>query len=371
LSGSPENISEIVELIRPEIKELSGYSAHTSPDTLKGKIATRNIIKLDANENPYGCSPRVLQALADCDKWYTYPDAGQTRLRRQLQEYTGVDAECIVAATGSGELLDDILCLFLEPGDEVINCIPTFDLYRMRTLVNGGRPVAIPRSDGFAVDVGAVKAAITPKTKMIVLSNPNNPTGNITPEQALLELADTGVPLLIDEAYCEFSGATVVPLVARYRNIMVLRTFSKWAGLAGLRIGYGIFSPPIAGYLRKIKLPYNVNMAALVAVEESLKDRDYLMDRVRAIVDERERMFDALSRLEWLQPFPSQANYIFCAVLKGSARELHRKLEAMGILVRYFDQPLLQNSIRISVGKAEHTDAVLNALQRLEGEING
>ncbi|MBA7676786.1 Histidinol-phosphate aminotransferase [subsurface metagenome] len=170
----------------------------------------------------------------------------QTRLRQQLQEYTGVEADRIVAATGSGELLDDILCLFIESGDEVINCIPTFDMYRFRILVNGGKLVNIPRDDDYAVDIKAVKAAITPKTKLIILANPNNPTGNVTPEKEILELADTGVPLLVDEAYYEFYGQSVIPLVKQYQNLMVLRTFSKWAGLAGLRIGYGIFPPKIA-----------------------------------------------------------------------------------------------------------------------------
>jgi len=371
LFGSPDNTREIEKLVRPEMVALGGYSAHKSPETLAKKISPGRVIKLDANENPYGCSPRVLPALAEYKNWYIYPDAGQTSLRRQLQEYAGVDAGYIVAATGSGELLDDILCLFLEPGDEVINCVPTFDLYRMRTMINGGKLVTVPRGDDFAVDVGAVKSAITARTKMIILANPNNPTGNVTCTEDILELADTGTPLLVDEAYYEFCGETVSPLVGKYPNLMVLRTFSKWAGLAGFRVGYGIFTPEIAGYLLKIKLPYNVNVAALVAVQESLKDRDYLMDRVKAIINERERLFDGLKKLKWLHPYPSRANYIFCSVLAGSARELHRKLEDKGILVRYFDQAFLQNSIRISVGKPEHTDALLEALQGLEGEING
>jgi histidinol-phosphate aminotransferase len=146
---------------------------------------------------------------------------------------------------------------------------------------------------------------------------------------------------------------------------MVLRTFSKWAGLAGLRIGYGIFPPEVAGYLMKIKLPYNVNVAALVAARESLNDIDYLKGNVKAIIAERERLFEELKELEWLRPFPSQANFIFCLVLNGRAKELWQKLQRKGILVRYFDQPLLQNSIRISVGKPEDTDALIKALQEI------
>jgi len=148
---------------------------------------------------------------------------------------------------------------------------------------------------------------------------------------------------------------------------MVLRTFSKWAGLAGLRVGYGLFPPKIADYLLRIKIPYNVNVAALVAVQESLKDIDYLMDRVKAIITEREKLLGELKKLAWLKPFPSQANFILCSVLKGKARELHQKLQNKGILVRYFDQPLLRDYIRISVGKPEHTDALIKALREIGG----
>ena len=155
-------------------------------------------------------------------------------------------------------------------------------------------------------------------------------------------------------------------MVSQYKNLMVLRTFSKWAGLAGLRVGYGIFPPEVANYLSRIKPPYNVNAAALVAVQESLKDIDYLLDKVKAIVAERDRLFGELKKLKWLKPFPSQANFILCSVLNGKASELQQKLQDKGILVRYFDTPLLRNYIRISVGKPEHTDALIKALKELE-----
>ncbi|MBL7126898.1 MAG: histidinol-phosphate transaminase [Dehalococcoidales bacterium] len=364
---------DIVKLIRPELQSLGGYSAHTSPETLAGKVdvPAERIIKLDANENPYGCSPRVPRALSEYQKWSIYPDAAQARLRRQLQGYVGVDASRIVAACGSGELLDDILCLFIRPGDEVINCIPTFDMYRTRTIINGAELINVPRDDNYAVEIGAVKAAITPKTKLIILANPNSPTGTVTTEKDISTLLETGVPVLVDEAYYEFCGKTVVPLVDRYPNLMVLRTFSKWAGLAGLRVGYGIFPPEIASYLIKIKLPYNVSVAALVAVQESLEDVDYLMEKVKAIIAERERLFQELRKIDWLKPFPSQANFIFCSVQKGDAGGLRQRLQQKGILVRYFDQPLLQNSIRISVGRPEDTDTLVKVLQELGEEING
>ncbi|RLC62142.1 MAG: histidinol-phosphate transaminase [Chloroflexi bacterium] len=361
----------IEQLIRPEVLTLSGYSPSKSPDTLEGKVEVpvKDIIKLDANENPYGCSPRVYQALATYPPFNVYPDSGQTELRESLSGYVGVGSERIVASGGSNQLIDLLIRLFVGPGDEVIHLIPTFDIYRFSTQIHGGSLVEVPRDKDFAVNVKAVKAAISRKTKIIFLANPNNPTGNITPQKDIIEIVATGVPVVVDEAYYEFSGETVVPLVDQYENLMVLRTFSKWAGLAGLRVGYGIFPPRVADYLLAIKIPYGVNTAALIAVRESLKDTDYLQDRVKAIVSERERLFNELQKLKWLKPCPSQANFIFCSVL-GKAGELQQKLQNKGILVRYFDRPLLRDFIRISVGKPEHTDALIKALREIEEERN-
>jgi len=260
------------------------------------------------------------------------------------------------------------LRLFVEPGDEVINCPPTFAMFRFFIELNRGISVEVPRDANFAVNVSVIKAAITQKTKLILLATPNNPTGTIVPRQDILELLDTGLPVLVDEAYYEFTGQTVAPLVSRYKNLMVLRTFSKWAGLAGLRIGYGLFPAKIADCLLRIKEPYSINVAALVAVRESLGDIDYLMDRVKAIVAERERLFGRLQKLGWLRPYPSQANFILCLVLDGRASQLQQKLETRGILVRYFDQPFLQNCVRISVGKPEDSDVLIKALQEIGGK---
>jgi len=208
-----------------------------------------------------------------------------------------------------------------------------------------------------------VKSAISKKTKLICLANPNNPTGNLTPKEDIFELLDTGIPLLLDEAYYEFSGETLVGLVGKRDNLMVLRTFSKWAGLAGLRVGYGLFPARIADYLLTIKMPYNVNVAALVAVEESLKDVDYLMQTVKKIIAERARLIAELRKIDWLKTYPSQANFVLCELLRGDAKALRQRLQDKGILVRYFDQPQLKNFIRISVGKPEHTDALIKALR--------
>ncbi len=366
-SGSSEGIQR---LVRSDLVSFGGYAASKSPKTLMGKtnVPVEDIIKLDANENPYGCSPRVSKALATCPDMNIYPDSGQLELRKLLEDYTGVSAKHIVAGAGSDQLIDLILRLFLEPGDEVINLVPTFAMFRFFTELSGGTAVEVPRDENFAVNVSAVKKAITKKTKLILLATPNNPTGTLIPREDILKLLDSGLPLLVDEAYYEFSEETVAPLVGKYQNLMVLRTFSKWAGLAGLRIGYGLFPTNVADNLLRIKEPYCVNVAALVAVRESLKDVDCLMGRVKALITERERLFSELKKLKWLKPFPSQANFILCLVLAG-ARQLQQELENRGILVRYFDEPLLRDCIRISVGRPEENDILFETLNELGGGI--
>ena len=357
-------------MIRSDLAAFGGYVPSKALELLseRVKMPINGITKLDANENLYGCSPKVNEALGGYPYFNIYPDANQTEMRRMLEGYVGVSAEHIVAGSGSDQLIDLIIRLFVGPGDEVINCVPTFDIFRVSTRLCNGKLVEVRRDEEYRVDVKAVKKAITKKTKMILLANPNNPTGTPTPQEDILELVETGVPVLADEAYVEFSGETVTPLVPKYENLLVLRTFSKWAGLAGLRVGYGIMHPKVANYLQSIKMPYNVNIAARVAVRESLKDIDYLMEKVKAIVAERERLFEELTKLDWVKPFPSKANFVFCHVLNGKAAQIQQALEKRGILIRYFDLPLLQNSLRISVGRPDHTNALLKALKEVGGD---
>ena len=359
----------IEKLIRKELLSFGGYSAATSPETLEGKIdvATEDIIKIDANENPYGCSPRVNKALARYKQFNIYPDDGQEKLRAMLAGYADVDAKYIVAGNGSNQLIDLLIRLLVNKGDEVINCTPTFGIYSFSTKLCNGTLVDVPRYDDFNIDIAGLKSAINKKTKLIFVTNPNNPTGNLTPKKDIIELLDTGVPVVVDEAYYEFSRQTILPLVAKYENLIVLRTFSKWAGLAGLRVGYGIFPPEIADFILRIKIPYNVNVAALVAVAESLKDVDYLMASVQKLIDERKRLLTRLQKIDWLTVYPSQSNFILCRMRGIDAKELHKKLQEKGILVRYFDQPRIKDCIRFSVGKPEHTDALIKTLRKIGG----
>jgi histidinol-phosphate aminotransferase len=267
---------------------------------------------------------------------------------------------------GSDELIDLILRLFLKSGDEVINCPPTFGMYHFSTDVCGGRLVDVPRTEDFALDTAGIKKALTRKTKVIFVASPNNPTGNTATKKEIMELVDTGRIVVVDEAYCEFSNVTVANSVASYPNLIVLRTFSKWAGLAGLRIGYGFFPIEIANYLMKIKQPYNANAAAQVAVLASLADIEYLRLNVMKIVMERGRLFGKLKELDWLKPYPSRANFVLCSLPAGKGKEIWQHLRRKGIFARYFDTPRLEDCLRISVGRPEDTDVLVKALKEVK-----
>jgi histidinol-phosphate aminotransferase len=357
----------IEKYIRPELKRFKGYSACKSTELIAARlgIAPSKVVKLDANENNYGPSPRVTKALRDYNEYHIYPDAAQTELRELLSKYTGMPCEQIVAGSGSDQLIEVLVKLFAAPGDEIINMTPTFAMYRFYSDLNGVKVVEVPRDADFHIDVAGVIKAVTPRTKLVFLANPNNPSGTITSHEDIIELAKTGLPLVVDEAYYEFTGDTVIPLMKEFPNLLVLRTFSKWAGLAGLRVGYGIFPGVVANHLHAVRDPYNVNVAAVVAVRQSFQDIDYLIGNVKKIVDERERLFDALCDIKWLRPYPSRSNFILCDVLKGSAMELQKKLEDRGVLVRYFAEPQLSNCLRFSVGRPEEDDTLVNALKEV------
>lgn len=358
---------ELKKYIRKELLSFGAYSSPVASDAQaeEAGVSLNKIIKIDQNENLYGPSPRVSRALAKYKTFNIYPDAEQTAFRKQISEYTGVSPDGIVGANGSNQLLDIITRLFVGEGDGVINFAPTFDIYRFSTQICGGELIEIQRDEKFAVDVKAIRKAVDKKTKLIFLANPNAPTGNLTPQKDIVEILDLGLPTCIDEAYYEFSGLTVVPLMKKYPNLMIVRTFSKWAGLAGLRIGYGLFPTDIAELIHRIKIPYNINVAALAAVQESMEDLAYLMERVKTIVAERDRLYAGLKKTSWLRPYPSKANFILCKLLKGSAADLQEQLQKKGILVRYFAKPRLENCIRLSIGRTEHTDIILNTLRKI------
>ena len=356
-------------LIRPDIADMAPYTPIVPFDVLSQRlgIPAEDIIKLDANENPYGPSPRVYEALADEIYYHIYPDPDSSSLRQALSEYIGVEATHIVAGHGADELIDLIIRLFIAPGDAVINCPPTFGMYRFDTELNGGSIIDIARKEDFSLDPEAVVdlAANNRNAKLVFITSPNNPDGGILGEACLQELLQLPLIVVLDEAYIEFAGGSRANWVLEHENLIVLRTFSKWAGLAGLRVGYGIFPHWILSHLFKIKQPYNVNVAGVAAALASLSDVSRLRENVRKIVAERGRLYAALQAFDFLEPYPSEANFILSRVLGREAAELKATLAERGVLIRYFDTPGLRNHVRISVGTPSQTSVLLEVLSTL------
>ncbi len=349
--------------VRHDLRSFPPYQAMVSPGALPGdaRAANGEVIKLDGNENVYGCSPRVQAALATFSRYHIYPDADQRDLRAALATYTGLDAAHLIVGSGSDELIDLLFRLVLNAGDNVISASPTFGMYEVNTTLCGGKLLDVPRDADYRVNPGAILEAITPQTKAIILACPNNPTGTPTPRRDIETLLEAGRLVIADEAYFEFSGQTVADLVPAHENLVVLRTFSKWAGLAGLRVGYGLMSPALVQRLMAIKPPYNVNVAANVAALESLKDQPHLKHTVALLVKERERLNAKLGEIAFLKPVPSVANFILCRVIGRDARQLQLGLRKKGIYIRYYRE--LPEFVRISVGTPEHTDLLIQSLK--------
>lgn len=358
------NSDDINNLIRKCIKQMKAYTPVDPAELLHARagVPVEQTSKLDGNENPYGCSPRVQKALSQFQAFNRYPDPEQREVRKALSKYTGIKPENIVAGAGSDDLIDIILRLFIEPGDKVINCPPTFGMYPFSTSIAGGETVSVPRRADFSLDIEGIKNAADDRSRIIFIASPNNPSGNQSTEKEITALLDLNLVVVVDEAYVEFSGNSLIQLVPKYDGLIVLRTFSKWAGIAGLRAGYGICPANIAAELMKIKQPYNINLAAHVAIMESLQDIEYLQGTVRAMVSERDRLFKALGQFEWLKPYPSTSNFILCSVLGRNARDVYLGLQKRGIFIRYFETPELKDCIRISAGTPQDTDRVIAAL---------
>jgi histidinol-phosphate aminotransferase len=329
--------------------------------------APQDIIKLDANENPYGPSPGVRAALADLQYAHIYPDPESRILRSALARFTGVPSELLVAGAGADELLDLTMRLFLLPGDGILNCPPTFGMYSFDAAIAGARVVTAPRTAGFGLDVDAISEAVElHRPKLVFVTCPNNPDGGWVDDADLERVLALPVVVVLDEAYVEFAGIerSRIRRVQELGNLIVLRTFSKLAGLAGLRIGYGAFPASLMPHLWKIKQPYNVSVAASTAALAALDDWSWLEERVELIVAERSRLTEMLREVPYLEPYPSQANFVLCRVVGRNARVLKLALEQQGILIRYFNKPGLRDHVRFTVGKPEHTDALAEALAK-------
>ncbi|MCL5995178.1 MAG: histidinol-phosphate transaminase [Chloroflexi bacterium] len=364
----------VEEMIAPHLRDMQPYTPIVPFDVLTKRLGVTRaqIVKLDANENPYGPSPRALQALAGADVLHIYPDPDQTTLREAISGFIGVPIEHILCGAGVDEVIDLIGRAFIQPGDAVIDLPPTFGMYKFEADIVNATYVTVPRRADFSVDVEAIKQVVAhqpsgSRPKLLFVANPNNPDGCMLADRDLDELLDLPLVVVLDEAYIDFSAYPSRAGWVRERgNLIVLRTFSKLAGLAGVRVGYGVFPQNVIQHLWKIKQPYTPNVAGSIAAIAALSDPEYLQEVVRRIVSERERMGELLSELGWLHVYPSQANFLLCRVRDRDARQLKLGLEQHGILVRYFDRDGLRDCIRISVGRPEETDRLLATLRELE-----
>lgn len=357
--------------IRRDIAAMAPYQAIAPFEVLSEQLGRpiEAIDKLDANENPYGPHPAVVDRLAQLEHIHIYPDPESRRLRGALALWTRVPFELLLVGAGADDLIDLAMRLLLERGDSIITCPPTFGMYAFNAGLNGARVVAIDRRPDLSLDLAAlVEAVERERPKMVLLAHPNNPDGGPISRPELDALLQLSTIILLDEAYVEFAHdrASHLPEVAKHSNLIVLRTFSKWAGLAGLRVGYGAFPAALVPHLWKIKQPYNVSVAATEAALVSLDHWADLAAIGRQIVAERERLAGMLEGIAFLEPYPSQANFILCRVTGRAARQVKGELLKHGIVVRYFDTRALSDHIRISVGKPGQSDRLIEALKRME-----
>jgi histidinol-phosphate aminotransferase len=358
--------------VRAHLLRLAPYTPIEPFEVISARLgrAPEDIVKLDANENPYGPPPEVLAALGAMRFPHVYPDPETRALRAALAAWHGVDAARLLVGCGADELIDLLMRVVLDPGDAVIDCPPTFTMYRFDADVNAARVLRVPRGPGFALDVPGIAAAVAAHApKVVFLTSPNNPDGSLISDAELEAVLALPVLVVLDEAYIEFAGvpSRISWVGAARPNLAVLRTFSKCAALAGLRVGYGAFPPGLSEYMWAAKQPYNVSAAAEVAALAALSNMPYLDDVRDRLVAERGRLAAGLAAVPFLEPAPSAANFVLCRVTDGrDARGLRDALaERYGIMVRHYATAELSGYVRVSVGKPEHTDALLAALAEL------
>jgi histidinol-phosphate aminotransferase len=362
---------DIKSLFSPHLERLEAYEP---PDwEAVAERANRlpyQLIRLDANENPYGPSPGVIEALARFEGYGFYPD--YRALARATAHYAGTGVENIVLGSGGDEIIDLAVRLFVALGEGAIVCPPAFSMYAISTEAHRGQVLSVPRGKDFSLDVAGIEALSErsepgTRPKLLFVTTPGNPDGGTVPVETIQRLLRLPSAVVVDEAYIEFGGETVIPLLADHPNLLVLRTFSKWAGMAGLRLGYAVTSPEIAAAMARLQPPYNVNAAAIVAALATFEDMAYSRESIARIVAERERLQGALAGLPGVEPLPSQANFILCRLKGRTGQELADALAEQGILVRSFSAPDLADAVRISVGRPDQNDALLAALHSILG----
>ncbi len=351
--------------VTPAIDTLRPYVPGKPPEELEREQGIRSALKLASNESALGCSPRVAEALAAAmGRVHRYPDAAAYRLRGVLSERLGVAPSQLVFGNGSNELIELVLATFCTPEHHVIFGEPSFVVYRSAALARNLSFAAVPLERGH-YDLEAFKRAVQPNTRVVLIANPNNPTGTYVPRDELVEFLAWLPPHVItclDEAYFEYATARDFPdgvaLLQRFPHLIVLRTFSKAYGLAALRAGYAACSELFADYLNRLRAPFNLNEFAQVAALAALDDSDFLARNVELNASQRERLSAALSALG-LTVLPSQTNFVWCRAETGEL-DWGAQLLQRGIIVRPFSAD--GRTLRITVGHAAENDRLLQAL---------
>lgn len=362
-----KDLQAIVEsLARPEVLGLTPYTAGRPIAEVERELGLTGAIKLASNENPLGPSPRAVEAMREAlAEVHRYPEGGCPFLREALALQLDVQPACLVFGNGSNELLELLARAFLSSGDEAVMAEPTFLIYRKLCQAVGCGVRAVPLRD-FVHDLEAMGRAVGPRTKLVFVSNPNNPTGTAVAPQAFEAFWDRISPeviVVIDEAYREFlpPGLRPDPLAAirAGRLVLTLRTFSKVYGLAGLRIGYGVGPAPLMAVLDRVRQPFNVNVLAQVAARAALADEAHVKATVRTNEEGRRTLQEAFTTRGF--PFiPSVANFVLVRV--GEGRTVSDALLRQGVIVRSMEAFGLPEWIRVSIGTSAENERFLKAL---------
>jgi histidinol-phosphate aminotransferase len=355
-------VMDINNLIRQEIRGQDGYHA--------GTVSCR--IKLDANESPFTLSPSLKDALFEAMKGVSfnrYPDPGSPVIRERFARHYGVDPEMVMIGNGSDELIQILCTVLMNEKSTVMAPVPTFVMYRIIAM-NAGRVVmeAPLETPDFDLDVGAMLDRTgSASPALVFLSYPNSPTGNCFNEKKVETIvAHSKGIVVIDEAYGNFSGKTLLPLLEKYDNLVVLKTLSK-VGLAAMRVGFLIGRSSFVRELDKVRLPYNINSLSQIAAGFYLDHHAFFMDQVAEVVRRRHDLCEALKSIKGIHPYPTDANFILfrCDV---DSDVIHRKLIENGILIKNLNSSrVLKNCMRVTVGNQEENDAFLSALKNAAG----
>ncbi|MGQ9780146.1 MAG: histidinol-phosphate transaminase [Bacillota bacterium] len=358
-------------LARPNIFRIPPYVPGKPIEEVERELGLTGVVKLASNENPLGPSPKALAALKDeLPKVSFYPDAGAVLLREALALRLGVTPEEIIVGNGSDEVIRLAAEALLGPGDEAVICAPTFGEYLYAVRLLGAEPVIVRHDRG--QNLAAMLAAVTPRTKIVFLCNPNNPTGTMVKKEEFEEFLaglPPGVLIVYDAAYREYVDAPDYPEPLEYLRagapILALRTFSKIYGLAGLRVGYGIGPRGLISLLYRVKEPFNVNLLAQKAALAALNDEDHLRRSREMNAAGREQLYRGLAALglRWL---PSQANFVLVD-LGREARPVYEGLLRQGVIVRPADVFGLPHCLRVTVGTPTQNERFLRALASVLG----